>query len=277
MRRRPRKHAVFSGAFILALSATFAIGLSSSSASPPHTPSGVELSFFDSSWYDSQHGWKAGLGTVLSTEDGGRRWHRIGRFDVMGLARTSRVAGVVTETCHGTGPCPSFWTRDNGRHWYLASSRLVRGGYRGSAKFLFWPGETALFQVRPWPPRRKPPLRCRRIRECGPPAFDGGARAVRVASVSDGRIAELANIPGGAMAVIMPFDPATPVRVIFHRGGANSVTTLPVIPGVGLCEGFASDPAVEWPKISIFGCVGPNRAGVWISENGGATWQTYRR
>jgi hypothetical protein len=260
-------------AIVLVVVALAVVGNSTPASTHPEKSRSAQASFHDTSWSDSQHGWRSGTRGVLSTENGGRTWHRIGTFEVMGLVRTSPLAGAVTETCRGTGLCPTYWTRDNGRHWYLASLRLIDGAYRGSGQFLFWLGHTKLFQVKPWPPRGRAPRRCRRIRECGPPAFDGGARTKSVAQVPGGLFFELANVPGGALAVIRPDDPTMPVRVLVRRMGRNSISTLPVIPGVRLCEGYGSDPGVDWPKIVVFGCIAASRAATWVTEDGGATWQ----
>jgi hypothetical protein len=98
-----------------------------------------------------------------------------------------------------------------------------------------------------------------------------------VAKASGGRFAELTNVPGGAMAVIKPDDPTSGLRLLVHRAGRNTTSTLPVVPGVALCEFFGSDPAVDWPKIVIFGCIGPNKSATWVSEDEGKSWQVYRR
>jgi hypothetical protein len=264
---------------VAALGLGVALLVGPSTFARPMVPRSPQLSFHDTSWSDSQHGWRAGARGVLATENGGKSWHRIGTFEVMGLVRTSPLSGVVTETCQGSGSvlCPTYWTRENGRHWYQASPRLINGVYRGSGQFLFWLDRRTLYQVRPWPPHGRRPHRCRRVRECGPPAFDGGARSVAVVRIAAGQFTELASIPGGALAVVRPDDPSIAVQVLIRRMGRSSTSALPVIPGVQLCEDL-SDPVVDWPKIVVFGCVGRlNRAATWVSEDGGANWLVYRR
>lgn len=228
------------------------------------------------SWSDSEHGWMAGCGSdnpcVLSTENGGRTWHRIGSFEVEGLVRTSARAGLVFEYGH-PGPL-IWWTRDNGRHWYQATSALVRGEPVGSGRFLFSQTRRSIFQVRPWPPRMRAPRRCRS--GC---VWSGGSRSGEVAHVDQGQFAGIANLPGGIFAVIDSGDDAVPSRVLLRQHGRNTTARLPVVPGIRPCANFYSaDPVVAWPRIAVFGCTGssPDKAITWVSEDGGRTWRVYR-
>lgn len=246
--------------------------------SPPRRPSvtGSSAAIRDVSWADSQHGWKAGCGVdagcVLSTENGGRTWHRIGRFEVQGLVRTSARAGLVVGTGH-PGPI-TWWTRDNGRHWYEANPRVIPASAVGNARFLFWHTRTQLFQVRPWPPRGRQPPNCRfRCR------WNGGSRSVGVARSTVGQFAGIANLPGGVLAVIDSGDDAVVSRVLLRQGGRNTTMSLPLAQRIRPCSNFyGAEPVVDWPKIAVFGCTGTSadKAVTWISEDGGRTWRVYR-
>jgi hypothetical protein len=227
------------------------------------------------SWADSQHGWMAGCGNdnpcVLSTENGGRTWHRIGSFEVIGLVRTSARAGVVTEYGHPAGP--TWWTRDNGRHWFEADG-LFRGEYVGSGQFLFSQTRRAIFQVKPWPPRRPASRRCRSY--C---MWNGGSRSVPVAHPGRGQFGGIANLPGGVLAVIDSGDDAVASSVLLRQYGRNATVRLPVVRGVRPCSNFyTADPAVHWPRIVVFGCTGTSadKAITWVSEDGAHSWRVYR-
>jgi len=236
----------------------------------------------DVSWADSQHGWMAGCNIdnpcVVSTENGGRTWHRIGWFEVAGLVRTSATAGVVTETgqiTHGRARNSfNWWTRDNGRHWYNATATLIRGEYVGSGRFLFSQTRRAIFQVRPWPPRGRQPRRCRS--GC---LWDGGSRSVAVARPGRGQFGGVANLPGGILAVIDSGDDAVASSVLLRQHGRNTTVRLPVVEGICPCSNFYSaDPLVHWPRIVVFGCTGrtADKAVTWVSEDGGRSWRVYR-
>jgi hypothetical protein len=225
----------------------------------------------DVSWADSQHGWMAGRGGVLSTENGGRSWHRIGTFEVEGLVRTSARAGVVTELGH-PGPL-NWWTRDNGRHWYEADP-LFRGEYVGSGRFLFSQTRGAIFQVKPWPPRDRPPRRCRSY--C---VWSGGSHSLVVARPPRGQFGGIANLPGGVLAVVDSGDDAVASSVLLRQQGQNKFVQLPIVRGVRPCSNFYSaDPAVHWPRIIVFGCTGgsADKSVTWVSEDGGRSWRVYR-
>jgi len=219
---------------------------------------------------------KKNVPIVLATENGGRTWHRIGSgFAVVSLVRTSVSAGVV-----GTEDPEWWWTRDNGRHWYLAPERLISGVLQGNGRYLFWTSDplTTIFQVRPWPPRGAAPRSCRRPGKCYLPV-SAKSRAVAVARVSDGAFSSLTNVPGGILAVVVSRPPSSRARVLLRQTGRNQMIELPTVTGVRMCHSLGQDPAVTWPKIVVFGCTGtPPRATVaWVSEDGGKTWQVYRR
>src|SRR6266511_2821349 len=233
------------------------------------------------SWADSTHGWKAGreknVPVLLSTENGGRTWHRIGSgIAVTGLVRTSVSAGVIVDE---EGPV-WWWTRDNGRHWYQAPERLISGEFQGSGRYLFWTSRDlmTIFQVRPWPPRGAAPRSCRRPGNCYLPV-SAKARAVAVARVSDGAFTSLTNIPGGILAVVVSRQPSSRARVLLRQSGRNQMIELPTVTGVRMCHSLGQELVVTWPKIVVFGCAGtpPSATVAWVSEDGGRAWQVYRR
>jgi hypothetical protein len=243
---------------------------------------GSVLAVRPTSWADSTHGWKTGVDRktnvpiVLSTENGGRTWHRIGSgFAVGGLVRTSVSAGVVVGD--QDGPI-WWWTRDNGRHWYQAPERLISGEFQGSGRFLFWTSKDlkTIFQVRPWPPRGAAPRGCRRPGNCYLPV-SAKARAVAVARLSNDGFSSLTNVPGGILAVVVSRPPSSRARVFLRQSGRNQMIELPTVTGVRPCFNLGQEPVVTWPKIVVFGCAGTTATVAWVSEDGGKAWQVYRR
>jgi hypothetical protein len=220
------------------------------------------------------HDSRRNVGLVLSTENGGRTWHRIGSdFAVTALVRTSPAAGIVAEE----GPA-WWWTRDNGRHWYQAPEKLIAGVFQGNGRFLFWlsPDLKTIRQVRPWPPNGRVPRACRRVQKCFR-YVDAGARAVAVSRMSDGRFVYLTNVPGGILAVVIASNVASfRTRVLLRQRGRNQLIELPTVTGVRPCFGLGQEPAVTWPKIVVFGCTGSRETAAWESEDGGRTWRVYR-
>ena len=177
------------------------------------------------SWADSQHGWMSGCSLddacVLSTENGGRTWHRIGSFEVEGLVRTSARGGLVFELGR-PGPLV-WWTRDNGRHWYQATRALVRGEPVGSGRFLFSQTRRSIFQVRPWPPRGRAPDRCRFC------VWNGGSRSVEVAHVGQGQFAGIANLARRRSRRDRQRRRRRASRVLLRQHGRNTTQRLPVV------------------------------------------------
>jgi hypothetical protein len=255
---------------LLSFGATAACGLAVASS---------VLAVRPTSWADSTHGWKAGYdrqknaGLVLSTENGGRNWHRIGSgIVVTGLVRTSVSAGVVVDA---EGPV-WWWTRDNGRHWYQAPERLISGEFQGNGRYLFWTSEDlmTIFQVRPWPPRGAAPRSCRRPGNCYL-AVSAKARAVAVARITDGAFSALTNTPGGILAVVVSRPPSPRVRVLLRQTGRNQMIELPTVTGVRACFSLGQEPVVAWPKIVVFGCAGTSATVAWVSEDAGKAWRVY--
>lgn len=245
----------------------------------------------DESWVGSQYGWTANPPSrckphfdVCATEDGGATWHGVfsGGTFIFGLVRTSRTAGVVST---GRQASARFWTRDNGRHWYLTKN--VGPEFQGSGAYLFWIdfGPT-LHRVRPWPPVGKArckggwaagafvdPAPTRGANVCSGPAVEVGMKAVSAVTLEEGTLAGLANVPGGVIASVT----ASPVpRVLLYRLGKPRVVDLPPVGKLMPCTGFNTEPLVTWPRITVLGCrqegIG-EQAGVWLSGDGGATWR----
>jgi hypothetical protein len=242
------------------------------------------------SWAGSQYGWTSDPPArckprldVCATEDGGSTWHGIfrGGTFVFGVVRTSKTAGVVST---GRQVSARFWTRDNGRHWYL--TRKVGREFQGNGAYLFSIdfGPT-LYRIRPWPPTAR--ARCKGGwtggafdtvpakggNVCSGPAVEAGMKAVAAVTLEEGKLAGLANVPGGTIATVS----SSPVpRVLIYRLGRPRVVDLPAAGGLFPCTGFNGEPLVTWPRLTVFGCRqegAGEQAGVWVSDNGGATWR----
>jgi hypothetical protein len=241
------------------------------------------------SWVGSQYGWTTDPPAhckprrdVCATEDGGASWHGIfnGGTFVFGVVRTSRTAGVVST---GRQVSARFWTRDNGRHWYRTSQ--IGAEFQGSGTYLFWIdfGPT-LYRVTPWPPRRA--AKCRGVwtgaafdteaakggNVCSGPAVEAGMRASSAVKLEEGKLAGLANVPGGVIATVT--DSPVP-RVLLYRLGRPRVVDLPAAGGLVPCVGFNREPTVSWPRVTVLACRGAagDPAGTWVSSNGGVSWR----
>jgi hypothetical protein len=244
------------------------------------------------SWVGSQYGWTATppLGCkpprdVCSTEDGGASWHGIfnGGTFVFGVVRTSASAGVVST---GRQLSARFWTRDNGRHWY--STRRIGPEFQGSGRYLFWISfGRRLYQVRPWPPRGR--ARCRGVwaagafetvaakggNVCSGRAVEAGMKSSVVATLDEGRLVGLSNVPGGIIATVDGTGTSAPPRIVRYRNGKLAVIDLPAAGAMVPCSGYSREPIVSWPRITVLGCeaggVGAP-TGVWISDDRGSSW-----
>jgi hypothetical protein len=222
-------------------------------------PAGAASSeFHKESWYDARHGWKAEGSRVLSTEDGGRTWHRIFPRPVASVTRTSRTAGVIGI------PRRRLWTTDNGRHWHPTT--LIGEQFDGKNQWLFSIGgrtSNKLYQITPWPPRHRKVKR--RL----------------IATVERREFFGIESIPGGA-AVAIDLRPGFRVpEVIIWQRGAKRRLVLPTPPrwplGVCALSGFS----VNWPAITVvgkpreteFSCITDFAVSViWWSPDAGDTW-----
>jgi hypothetical protein len=218
---------------------------------------------------------------VCATENGGATWRGIfnGGTFIFGVVRTSRTAGVVST---GRQASARFWTRDNGHHWYR-SSRIGRE-FQGSGDYLFWTDLSAtLHRVKPWPPTGT--AKCRGFwtaaafdtepakggNVCSGPAVDARMRSSAAVTLEEGKLAGLANVPGGVIATVTE----SPVpRVLLYRLGRPRVVDLPVSGNMAPCAGAGREPTVTWPRITVVGCAGTagNPIGGWFSTDGGGTW-----
>jgi hypothetical protein len=241
------------------------------------------------SWADSQRGWTASPPArckprrdVCATEDGGATWRGIfnGGTFVFGVVRTSRAAGVVST---GRQVSARFWTRDNGKHWYL--TRRVGPEFQGSGAYLFSIDfGPRLTRIRPWPPAAK--ARCRGVwtggafdtapvnggNVCSGPAIEAGMKATTVVTLEEGKLGGLANVPSGVIATVT----SSPVpRVLIYRLGRPRVVDLPAAGALLPCAGFNREPIVTWPRITVLGCTGSsgNPSGGWLSDDGGRSWR----
>lgn len=230
---------------------------------------------------------------VCSTEDGGRSWHRIfqagnGLMYLLGHTRTSRKAGVASigrEDMPRTLRNGVFWTTDNGRHWF-ETTRIGRN-VEGRGPNLFWSDRFGkrLYQVRPWPPTKKP--RChgffawhpqdqrprRNGSVCVGARENAGMRSYLVARIAPEE--EFVSFwawratPRGVIALI---GPVLPLRVLTREDGHNRVHTLarpPVPAGTNLSDARLEG---EWPSFGLLGTFRSGEKFVWRSTDGGNSW-----
>lgn len=249
----------------------------------------------EASFSDSMHGWAPNYGvrlpceteTICATDDGGRTWRGVFTTDgdfafLKEPVRTSATAGVVLRGRFGFSP---FGTRDGGRTWFpMKRPPLPNPGlidptpphFQGSGTLLFlhYFGST-LFRVVPWP------------RPSGADEFEYRA----VFTVQDGKLGQMANVPGGVAAPVHgdDFEPRgsvvdapafIPHAVLVHRAGKTSVHPFPPAPTgdrpVGEVRGLGS----SWPWLFFAGyrgvpgrCCERVRAVLWRSPDGGVSWR----
>jgi hypothetical protein len=261
------------------------------------------------SWVGDRFGWREKGSAVQATTDGGRHWREIyyadgsSSGDLFGGLQTGPRIGVVEE--ESKGPITDRqWTVDNGKHWYeLDAHQDVTieygtsvGEIDGHGPYLFWvldPSETddtsALFQVRPWPPRGK-------YLACGGSGFsdydaDGlycgqpkhPLRSVRVATLNDAVETDMANIPGGIAVLFArrtPDSTAPLFRLVISRNGVVQTMTLPALPGPDEAAiGQAGALTVDWPDIEVDGGnpLTSSVLAVWSSADGGERWDVEER
>jgi hypothetical protein len=255
------------------------------------------------SWVDSRHGWDARAGCtpfgfLCSTEDGGRTWHGIyvgSRID--NFMRASYSAGAVDDEDVGT-----FWTRDNGRHWYRTTRIPPTALWRADPARFYASAGASIVRIAGWPPRGAvhcagrwsantgaypPGTGHGRLRRnvCLGSSQNAGLHARRVVHLAGASVADFRLVPGGFAGVALALPDAEAPYVldafVWRRGGLR-VTSLRVPAHTrlnsDLYEFFAS-----WPNLYIHTIVGRDwtdagSAGVaggdvvFVSGDGGATW-----
>jgi len=258
------------------------------------------------SWVDSQHGWDARTGCrpfgyLCSTENGGRTWHGIyvGGL-IANYVRTSVTAGVVADTDSGT-----FWTRDNGRHWY----RTTRLGdqyalWRADSQRFFIANGSRISLVAGWPPHGRARCRGHWSANTGgyPPGTGHGRlarnvcigaavnldlRVLKVVTLDDAFVDDYAVVPGG-VAGMAQFDartnPDAPyvLRLFVWRNGSLRSQSVQLPPHTRLNSDYYVF-AARWPDLYATTLVGgdpgdpqslgiPEREVVFHSADGGVTW-----
>jgi hypothetical protein len=252
------------------------------------------------SWVDAKHGWRipAQRDIVQSTENGGRTWRTI--FPGYGgnplaMLRMSRLSGLVT-VIFVRGATDTYWTRDNGRHWWLADWRLL-ARYDGRGRVLYTLDGGVISQIWPWPPRGRP--RCRRgfsvqlgAKLCKGEFHNGGMHAIPLMRTPAGQyLYGFKLLSGGFAALYYPTrpweaEPWTP-SVGIRRNGVNRIASLPapeLLPDLQLFSVSLEQP--HWPRLVVVGKAGPAWrcdqgepcASVrWETADGGRTWSVTSR
>jgi hypothetical protein len=252
---------------------------------------------FGSSWVDSKHGWRLVHQRLKlqSTENGGRTWHTIFADESgngLEALRTSKRAGLASIDWMRGAP-DTYWTRDNGRHWFLVGSGVIDTGYvgRGSTLYVWHPAW--IHQVLGWPPRRAP--RCGRpftkvvgARVCQRATRPPGVRTIELArpeAKGGDDFEDLRQIPRGFVAVAYPSRPwewpAHTPTVLIRWKGVNRTVALPApsLPlDLNLNAGHTIRPP-RWPRLAVTGkagrlwsCDSGCLDVTWRSADGGRTW-----
>jgi hypothetical protein len=249
---------------------------------------------------DAKHGWRVvepdrGCCSpiVQATENGGRTWRPIfpgNGGNTLDVLRMSRRSGLVSVIWLRTYP-DTYWTRDNGRHWYLTDWRVLSPPYAGRGNVLYRWNPGVISRIRPWPPRGSP--RCRRFvvqlgaKVCKGQVHNGGMRELALMRTPDGHeFQDFRLIYDGFIALAYPrtpweAEPWTPSVAIRPHGG-NRIANLPP-PELGLDQHvyFARLQQPNWPRLAVVGRAGPNwrcdpgdRCATvhWQTADGGRTW-----
>ncbi|HKP18874.1 MAG TPA: PQQ-binding-like beta-propeller repeat protein [Gaiellaceae bacterium] len=210
------------------------LGFASSTAKPAR-PAG---SFGDvpghTSRLDARHVWISRDTGVFSTDDGGRHWQRIFPQPAAAVVRTSVSVGLirVAAVAPGCTCARMFWTKDGGRHW--TETRAIGGGVVGRDSALYWVARnrTQVQEVSPWPPA-------------------GPVRSRPTLTLDDGRILDLALVPGGVAALVEnPETGAASVLVV--RGGDTEAVRLPAPPGQMISASLTTSGSKVTVQATVF-------------------------
>ena len=264
------------------------IALSAGGAAAQSSPTQI-------SWADAEHGWIAypdfrclPSAALCATENGGKTWHGIWLGiggEIFEYRRTSVRAGLLVDR-NGT-----WWTRDNGLHWYQ-TDRVLGSAWVVHSGELIVGGGNALTRVRPWPPRAR--ARCpvpfdngtlphsgiRFRRNVCPAVVNAGMRWQQLAQIrADEGILELVAVPGGAAGIgwYCECDASSFELFLWRPAGLVDLD-------LGVPAGFVTGvPAirVSWPDVFVFATAyeGPSYAPtatievVWHSSDGGRTFE----
>ena len=170
------------------------------------------------SWADAKHGWIAypdfrcrPKAALCATEKGGKTWHGIWLGiggEIFAYKRTSTHAGLFVDR-NGT-----WWTRDNGLHWYQTDRILGSGWIPHPGELIVGGGGISITRVRPWPPRGR--ARCpvpfnngslphsgiRFRRNVCPAVVNADMHTQQLAQIrADEGIVELVAVPAGAAGI----------------------------------------------------------------------------
>ena len=236
------------------------------------------------SWPDPVHGWASSGDSVYGSENGGRSWRLVLRAGapVVNVQRTSARAGFVATIRS------QFLTVDAGRHWFLATGRVVLETAIGRGRTVYWSGLNGaeIARLTSWPPRQP---RCRGGWLGDPSRPGAGLRprnicAQTVVPLRSGVLYRLRNgdpndqlfpaalVPGGVAGFVVTDCGGfcnEPGRVFVYRNGATIIRTLP--PASAASAGTVFPPGVinvSWPTLIVTATTG-----YWVSANGGDTWR----
>jgi len=231
---------------------------------------------------------------LQATTDGGHHWRVIFAPEgpVWHEDQIGRVSGFVSEG--DPFDSDTFWTADNGRHWFYAPDiRLDAGGFAGQGRLVFWSHTSggsngglpehntfSLYQVA-WPPTAANRV-CLEGR--GPEGYCASRRplkSTRVARVADRFLAPgaLENVPGGVAALLerLPGQTDSPQFELLLRlyGKTESYALPDASPAAqAATSGRGVSFVVSWPTMVV---IASNPAKhvlvVWQSPDGGETWE----
>jgi len=149
-----------------------------------------------------------------------------------------------------------YWTADGGRHW--RETTAIGGPFEGRGTALYWRDRDRLYVTRL-------AGRGRRLRRSG------------VARVRNAAIIDLANAPGGIVALVSNrlrgrgWDQEP--RLLLATGGRVKVVRLPLLPGAIVVRSLEA----AWPAVIVHGVDLASSRGVrWTSADGGASWSVTR-